>query len=83
MLLKELCSGLGTHILRGGGCLGTSGNLSAVLSREPLRLAITASSIDKGTDERRPNPGDRWGASENDTQIQQAGRRQKHCCISK
>ena len=28
--------------------LGTSGNLSAVLSRDPLRLAITASSIDKG-----------------------------------
>jgi len=27
--------------------LGTSGNLSAVLSRDPLRLAITASSIDK------------------------------------
>ena len=28
--------------------LGTSGNLSAVLSRDPLRLAITASSVDKG-----------------------------------
>jgi methylthioribulose-1-phosphate dehydratase len=28
--------------------LGPSGNLSAVLSRDPLRLAITASSIDKG-----------------------------------
>ena len=28
--------------------LGTSGNLSAVLSRDPLRVAITASSIDKG-----------------------------------
>ncbi len=28
--------------------LGTSGNLSAVLSHDPLRVAITASSIDKG-----------------------------------
>ena len=29
--------------------LGTSGNFSAVLSRKPLRLAITASSVAKGT----------------------------------
>jgi len=29
--------------------LGTSGNFSAVLTREPLRLAITCSGIDKGT----------------------------------
>jgi methylthioribulose-1-phosphate dehydratase len=28
--------------------LGTSGNFSAVLSRDPLRLAITASGVDKG-----------------------------------
>jgi methylthioribulose-1-phosphate dehydratase len=28
--------------------LGTSGNFSAVLSREPLRLAITSTGIDKG-----------------------------------
>src|SRR5438874_10444422 len=32
---------------------GTSGNLSAVLSRRPLRLAITASAVHKGT--LRPN----------------------------
>ncbi|MFY9573768.1 MAG: methylthioribulose 1-phosphate dehydratase [Blastocatellia bacterium] len=31
-----------------GWALGTSGNLSAVLSRDPLRLAITSSSVDKG-----------------------------------
>jgi methylthioribulose-1-phosphate dehydratase len=30
-----------------GWALGTSGNFSAVLSREPLRLAITPSAIDK------------------------------------
>jgi methylthioribulose-1-phosphate dehydratase len=39
---------LGTDFHRRGWMLGTSGNLSAVLSRDPLRLAITASSIDKG-----------------------------------
>jgi methylthioribulose-1-phosphate dehydratase len=31
-----------------GWVLGTSGNFSAVLAREPLRLAITASGADKG-----------------------------------
>ncbi|MCI0487041.1 MAG: methylthioribulose 1-phosphate dehydratase [Blastocatellia bacterium] len=41
-----------TEIGRGfylrGWVLGTSGNFSAVLGREPLRLAITASGVDKG-----------------------------------
>ncbi len=32
-----------------GWVLGTSGNFSAVISRDPLRLAITSSSVDKGT----------------------------------
>jgi methylthioribulose-1-phosphate dehydratase len=32
-----------------GWLLGTSGNLSAVVNREPLRLAITSSGVDKGT----------------------------------
>ena len=31
-----------------GWTFGTSGNFSAVVSREPLRLAITASGVDKG-----------------------------------
>jgi methylthioribulose-1-phosphate dehydratase len=39
---------LGTDFHRRSWMLGTSGNLSAVLSRDPLRVAITASSIDKG-----------------------------------
>jgi len=43
---------LGTGFHNRGWMLGTSGNLSAVVSRDPLRLAITASSIDKG----RMNP---------------------------
>jgi methylthioribulose-1-phosphate dehydratase len=32
-----------------GWVLGTSGNFSAVISREPLRLAITSTGLDKGT----------------------------------
>ena len=32
-----------------GWVLGTSGNFSAVVSNEPLRLAITSSGVDKGT----------------------------------
>jgi len=31
-----------------GWALGTSGNFSAIVSREPLRLAITATGVDKG-----------------------------------
>jgi len=31
-----------------GWLMGTSGNLSAVVQREPMRLAITASGVDKG-----------------------------------
>lgn len=39
---------LGRHLCGRGWVLGTSGNLSAVIDREPLRLAITASGVDKG-----------------------------------
>jgi methylthioribulose-1-phosphate dehydratase len=60
---RESGSGLDTRALKASGALlaaeaarfaafgwmrGTSGNLSAVLSRDPLRLAVTASGIDKG-----------------------------------
>lgn len=37
----------GLRLERRGWALGTSGNFSAVLARDPLRLAITASGIDK------------------------------------
>jgi methylthioribulose-1-phosphate dehydratase len=40
--------GAGRAFHRRGWVLGTSGNFSAVVSREPLRLAITASGADKG-----------------------------------
>ena len=39
---------LGAEFHRRGWVLGTSGNFSAVTSRDPLRLLITASSMDKG-----------------------------------
>ena len=38
---------LGRDFHRRGWTLGTSGNFSAVVERNPLRLAITASSLDK------------------------------------
>lgn len=39
---------IGRDFYRRGWVLGTSGNFSSVLSRDPIRLAITSSSIDKG-----------------------------------
>ena len=39
---------IGRDFYARGWVLGTSGNFSAVLSREPLRLAITASGVSKG-----------------------------------
>jgi methylthioribulose-1-phosphate dehydratase len=40
---------LGQRLYVRGWVLGTSGNLSTVVSRRPLRLAITASGLDKRT----------------------------------
>ena len=37
-----------TDFYRRGWLLGTSGNLSAVLRQDPLRIAITGSGVDKG-----------------------------------
>jgi methylthioribulose-1-phosphate dehydratase len=39
---------LGRDFHRRGWVLGTSGNFSAVIQTDPLRVAITASSVDKG-----------------------------------
>lgn len=39
---------IGRHCHARGWALGTSGNFSAVVSRRPLRLAISASGVDKG-----------------------------------
>jgi methylthioribulose-1-phosphate dehydratase len=44
----EQLAAIARDFYRRGWVLGTSGNLSAVLSRDPLRVAITASSVDKG-----------------------------------
>lgn len=45
---ERLCE-LGRNFYGRGWALGTSGNYSAVLTRDPLRLAITSSGLDKGT----------------------------------
>jgi methylthioribulose-1-phosphate dehydratase len=39
---------VGRRFYARGWVLGTSGNFSAVVSQDPLRIAITASSLDKG-----------------------------------
>jgi len=57
MSRAELASQLaeiGRQFYGRGWVLGTSGNFSAVLSRDPLRLAITSSGVDKGS----LSPGD-------------------------
>ena len=46
--LARLLSDAGLEFYGRGWALGTSGNFSAVASRDPLRLAITASGLDKG-----------------------------------
>jgi methylthioribulose-1-phosphate dehydratase len=45
---RELAA-IGRRFYSRGWVMGTSGNFSAVVSRKPLRLAITASSLPKGT----------------------------------
>jgi methylthioribulose-1-phosphate dehydratase len=40
---------IGRQCYARGWVLGTSGNFSAVVSRDPIRLAITTSGVDKGT----------------------------------
>ena len=47
MLAAELAE-IGKGFYGRGWVLGTSGNFSAVVSREPLRLAITSTGLDKG-----------------------------------
>jgi methylthioribulose-1-phosphate dehydratase len=52
MSLPELATQLaeiGRQCYARGWSLGTSGNFSAVVDRDPLRLAITTSGVDKGT----------------------------------
>src|SRR5262252_1955800 len=47
MTPAERLSELARDFHRRGWALGTSGNFSAVVGRDPLRIAITASSLDK------------------------------------
>jgi methylthioribulose-1-phosphate dehydratase len=47
MLARDLTA-VGRRFYARGWVLGTSGNFSAVVARDPLRIAITASSVHKG-----------------------------------
>jgi len=47
MNASEQLAELGRDFHRRGWALGTSGNFSTVIERDPLRIAITASSLDK------------------------------------
>jgi methylthioribulose-1-phosphate dehydratase len=47
--VAEQLAEIGRQFYARGWVLSTSGNFSAVMSRNPLRLAITASGADKGT----------------------------------
>ena len=46
--ISESLIELGQGFYSRGWALGTSGNLSAVVDRDPLRLALTVSGVDKG-----------------------------------
>ena len=46
--LAPLLADVARHCYTRGWALGTSGNFSAVVSSDPLRLAITPSGVDKG-----------------------------------
>jgi methylthioribulose-1-phosphate dehydratase len=48
MEIPEILVEIGRNFYSRGWVLGTSGNFSAVTKRDPLRLAITASGVDKG-----------------------------------
>jgi methylthioribulose-1-phosphate dehydratase len=47
--LADQLAQIGRQCYARGWALGTSGNFSAVVNRDPLRLAITTSGVDKGT----------------------------------
>jgi methylthioribulose-1-phosphate dehydratase len=46
--LARRLAGIGQGFYARGWVLGTSGNFSAVISREPIRMAITSTGLDKG-----------------------------------
>src|SRR5215510_7718516 len=47
--MEKLLAELGRTFYTRGWVMGTSGNFSAVVSRDPLRISITSSGIDKGS----------------------------------
>src|SRR5436309_16006848 len=47
-VLARALAEVGRNFYDRGWVMGTSGNFSAVVSRNPLRLAITSTGVDKG-----------------------------------
>ncbi len=47
--IEMLLAALGRSFYARGWALGTSGNFSAVVSRDPFRIAITSTGLDKGS----------------------------------
>ena len=48
LALSKQLTAIGRRFYQRGWVLGTSGNFSALVSRKPLTLAITASAVSKG-----------------------------------
>src|SRR3954451_3280042 len=48
LMLADALAEIGRQCYARGWVLGTSGNFSAVVARDPLRLGITTSGVDKG-----------------------------------
>lgn len=69
-LIADQLAAVGRRFYARGWVLGTSGNFSAVVGHDPLRVAITASSLDKGALE----PSHILHVDEDGTVISGAGR---------
>jgi methylthioribulose-1-phosphate dehydratase len=68
--MAEALSEIGCGFYARGWVLGTSGNFSAVVQREPLRLAITSTGLDKGA----LTPGDFLEMDDTGNVVRGAGR---------
>ena len=74
---------IGRRFYARGWVLGTSGNFSAVVSRQPLRLAITPSAAHKGTLAAGAVPRDRRAAAGRRRRRARRSRRPRRCCTSR
>ena len=77
----DALAGVGRRFYARGWVLGTSGNFSVVTCRDPLRLAITASSVDKGALDAIAHPRRRRPAAR--STAAPATHRPRPCCTSR